>query len=261
MRRIVFDYHEFFATRAAASYFDLTHEQKHTFKQQWTAFTRRISQHKIPNTASIIASITDSPDPFQQVERTQSAIIDMMVDVCTEFAPVLAVLTPQQIEHFKERLEERNHQHDPGKNGGLDSFRKKKLEEMLDNTKRWLGSVSETQRGLITNIEAQKQSTGHWEKDYLDYSRDSQEAFLSLVAAHRGDAENLQKKCSQFARTPEHFLSARSGDFKMALARFRRRYFESMYETLSTQQKQHLAVETRKLAADLMMWSQSIQQR
>ena len=100
--------------------------------------------------------------------------------------------------------------------------------------------------------------TGQWEDDYLSYSQEAQEVFLSLLQTSRGDSETLEKKCTAFVRNPEIFLSEKSKRIKEQMTVHRRRLLIDIFASINSSQRIHLANETKKLALDLRGWASGV---
>jgi hypothetical protein len=256
-RQVAMNYHEFFATRAASRFFDLNSTQKDMFKEKWKSFSQRTLAPKVETLALNLKSISSSKDPLMMVSEVQSLGSEVMIEACTEFAPLMASLSSDQIEYFKEKLEERNSKFDPEKHGGLSKYRKIKHKESIDNIKDWLGHVSQAQKELLVKLDAKKDelTSGAWESQYLDYSKDAQTVFSSFLSDHRGDSQKLGEACRQFSLMPEKFLMESSRQFKEKLTAFRQHSVKEWKSSIEPEQREHLLKETRKLSQELLSWS------
>jgi len=260
LRQIALDYHEFFATRMAIRFFDLNSEQKNIFTQRWTTFSKKIAKSKVDNVAQQIRSLGTAENPLLVVETLQSTAVEIMVESCSHFSPVLASLSREQINHFRVKLEERNDNFDPEKQGGLAKFRKVRHEKLVDGFETWLGRISSRQKNLIEKLDDEKEkiSPGSWDFRYLSYSREAQNAFVSIIADNVGDAIKIEQECISFVRGPERFLSPPSNKFKLDLSKFRELSIRQFAASIEQDQRQFLIEETRKLAGDLLDWKKNI---
>lgn len=258
LRNVALDYHEFVASRMAASYLDLNGEQTDLFKKRWKVFAVRLATDRIEPLVQIIELLGETTKPQEQVYHLQKIAGEVMTDACVDFSPLMAELSAKQVEHLKKKIEERNEKNDPDKNGGLADFRKLKREEFSDLLERWLGQILEVQKQMLIDFDNEKDSKGDWERDYLAYSREAQGVFLSFLIGGMGHSDMMSVKCSQFVLSPESHLSEASRKTKANLATSREKNLESLYGTLDLQQKKHFMQETRSLAQDLRKWAGSV---
>lgn len=71
------------------------------------------------------------------------------MDGCSAFAPLVATLSPEQIEHLRSKLRERNEKYDPQASGGIQSLRKDHLNNVRDMAERWLGGLTNEQLAAL----------------------------------------------------------------------------------------------------------------
>lgn len=260
LRQMALDYHEFLATRTAIRFFDLNSEQKNIFTQRWTKFSKKIADSKVDNVAQQIRSLGTAEDPLPVVETLQSIATEIMVESCSQFSPLLASLSGEQIEHFRAKLEERNDKFDPEKQGGLAKFRKVSHEKSVEGFETWLGRISRIQEDSLRKLDDEKEklSPGSWDSQYLLYSREAQRAFVSIIAENHGDALKIEQECISFVRRPERFLSPASKKFKLDLSKFRELSLRQFAASIEQDQRQFLIEETRKLAGELLDWKKNI---
>jgi hypothetical protein len=258
LRNVALDYHEFVASRMAASYLDLNGEQTDLFKKHWKVFAVRLATDRIENLAQNIELLGETTKPQEQVYNLQKIAGEIMTDACVDFSPLMADLSVKQVEHLKKKIEERNEKNDPDKNGGLADFRKLKREEFGDLLERWLGRISQVQKQMLIDFDNEKDGKGEWERDYLAYSRETQGVFLSFLTGGMGKPDIILLKCSQYALSPDSYLSETSRRTKASLAASREKNLESLYGTLDLQQKKHFMQETGSLAQDLRKWAGSV---
>ena len=258
LRNVALDYHEFVASRMAASYLDLNGEQIDLFKKRWKVFAGRLATDRIETLAQNIELLGETSTPQEQIYRLQKIAGEVMTDACVDFSPLMAELSVKQVEHLKKKMEERNEKNDPDKNGGLADFRKLKREEFSDLLERWLGRILEVQKKMLIDFDNEKDSKGVWERDYLSYSREAQGVFLSFLTGGMGKPDMILLKCSEYVLSPESYLSETSRGTKASLSASRKKNVESLYGTLDLQQKKHFMQETRSLAQDLRKWAGSV---
>jgi hypothetical protein len=250
------DYHEFFATRTAASFFDLDGEQKERFLKHWRAFTQKVALTKADAFLSNLKSFGSLNDPSKDMDKLQHAVSDVLLDACSDFAPLLADLDQKQVAHFKEELEERNQKFDPEKQGGLAKYRKANLEDLVARVKNWLGRVSTAQEELLRRLEQERSASegGAWEAKYLAYSREAQSQFISILSKNSGQPDKIATECKSFVEDQDRFLSADAKAFKSKLAKYREYFLKSIFSSAEQDQKRHLTQEIIRLAEDLASW-------
>jgi len=258
LRNVALDYHEFVASRMAASYLDLNGEQTDLFKKRWKVFAVRLATDRIEPLAQIIELLGETTKPQEQVYHLQKIAGEVMTDACVDFSPLMADLSVRQVEYLKKKIEERNEKNDPDKNGGLADFRSLKREEFGDLLERWLGRISQVQKQMLIDFDNEKDSKGDWERDYLAYSRQAQGVFLSFLTGGMGKPDMILLKCSDYVASPDSYLSETSRGTKASLAASRKKNLESLYGTLYLQQKKYFIQETRSLAQDLRKWAGSV---
>ena len=258
LRNVALDYHEFVASRMAASYLDLNGEQIDLFKKRWKLFAGRLATDRIETLAQNIELLGETSSPQQQIYRLQKIAGEVMTDACVDFSPLMAELSVKQVEHLRKKIEERNEKNDPDKNGGLADFRKLKREEFGDLLERWLGRISQVQKQMLIDFDNEKDGKGEWERDYLSYSREAQGVFLSILTGGMGKPDMILLKCSEYVLSPDSYLSETSRGTKASLAASRKKNLESLYGPLDLQQKKHFMQETRSLAHDLRKWAGSV---
>ena len=258
LRNVALDYHEFVASRMAASYLDLNGEQIDLFKKRWKVFAGRLATDRIETLAQNIELLGETAKPQEQVYNLQKISGEIMTDACVDFSPLMADLSVKQVEHLKKKIEERNEKNDPDKNGGLADFRKLKREEFGDLLEKWLGRMSQVQKQLLIDFDNEKDGKGEWERDYLAYSREAQGVFLSFLTGGMGKPDMILLKCSEYVFSPDSHLGETSRRTKASLVTSREKNLESLYGTLDLQQKKHFMQETRSLAQDLRKWAGSV---
>lgn len=258
-RQIFFDFHTFFATRAAVSFFDLNERQKKIFKERWKIFTRSFAASNLEALSRHIRNFTQSDEPAGFIDELQNISKVTFTDACKIFTPLMADLTNDQLEYFKVKLEERNQKFDPAKHGGVEKYRQARKKDLISSIEKWIGPVSNAQKDLVVKLDEEKyREQPTWERDYLLFSRDSQNAFVAVIAKNRGDSEKLGQKCGEYVRSPELFLSDDSKAFRAKLNQSRGRFLRELFVSLNEKQRQFLSHETRKLALELTAWSQSL---
>lgn len=258
MRRLAMNYHSYLAVRTADNYLDLTAKQKDVFKKHWASFSSDVSKSHIEGMAQNIEALGVTENPSEITERLQTGFADLLAAGCDEFSPLMAQLSSEQIKHLRRKIIDRNKKFDPNENGGLAKYRKSKQEEGLARMKEWLGSVSTPQERIIKELDTLKDDAGQWENNYISYSQEAQEAFLSLLQASRGDADSLEKKCTEFVRNPDIFLSEKSKRTKEQMTAHRRRLLQDVFASINESQRIHLVSETKKLAQDLRGWASGV---
>lgn len=258
-RQIFFEFHNFFATRAAVNFFDLNERQKIIFKERWEIFTRIFAASNLTALSKNIQNLSQVNEPSDVIEALQNIGKIAFVDACTIFSPLMADLSDAQLEYFKSKIEDRNQKFDPAKNGGVEKYRQAKKNELISTIEKWVGILSKSQKDLVLKLDEEKyREQPTWERDYLLFSRDSQNAFVAVIAKNRGDAEKLGQKCGEYVRSPELFLSDDSKAFRAKLNQSRGRFLRELFVSLNEKQRQFLSHETRKLALELTAWSQSL---
>ena len=241
-------------------FFDLNASQKELFNDRWKRFSKRIAESKVENIVKQLKSLGQSGDPLIVITPLQAISSELMVDACSEFAPVIASLSLEQVEHFNKKLEERNSKFDPEKHGGLSNLRKSNHDEILASAKTWIGRISQNQKDLIRSFDKKKDelSQASWETQYLAYSREAQQVFSSIILNRRGDVSQVERECVEFVRTPEKFLSNSANTFKRRLSEFRQYTAQSWSQSLELDQREHLIRETSKLADELASWAKNV---
>jgi len=254
------DYHEFFSARVASSFFDLDEQQSNIFRERWRVFSKKIAETKVDQLVKQLDSVSSRKDPSQFISNLEGIFADVMAEGCADFAPVIVSFSPKQIEFFKRKLDDRNKKFDPEKNGGLLKYRASKQEEIFERIKSWLGRVSSLQRDLVIKIDSQRERgfDGSWEKQYLAYSLEGQDRFMSILLSHEGDIKKIEQDCKRFVRDPESYLSEASKTFRLALLRFRESFLKSLSASLEADQQEHLSKELRKLSDDLTGWARGV---
>ena len=256
-RRVAMDYHEFFSARVASSFFDLDDTQSNIFRERWRVFSKKIAENKVDLLVKELDSISLRKDPSQMIANLEGLFSDVMTEACADFAPVMVSFSSKQIEFFKRKLDERNKKFDPAKNGGLEKYRQSKQIEILERIKSWLGRISLLQKDLVMKIDSQRDQefAGTWEKQYLAYSVEGQDRFMSILLSHGGDVKKIEQDCKRFVREPESYLSESSKSFRLNLLKFRESFLKSMSESVEPDQQKHLSEELRKLSDDLTAWA------
>ena len=254
------DYHEFFSARVASSFFDLDEQQSNIFRERWLVFSKKMAETKVGQLVKELESVSSRKDPSQLISNLEGIFTDVMTEGCADFAPVMVSLSPKQIEFFKRKLDERNKKLDPEKNGGLAKYRKSRQEEIFERVANWLGRVSSLQRDLVIKIDSQRERgfDGSWERQYLAYSLEGQDRFMSILLSHEGDIKKIEQDCKCFVRDPESYLSEASKTFRLALLRFRESFLKSLSASLEADQQEHLSKELRKLSDDLTGWARGV---
>jgi hypothetical protein len=258
MRRILLDNHEWLAGRMAVRYLDLDRKQQDLFAEKLRVFSRRIAESRLGELAGLIESAGKVSDPSVVAEQIEGSVRGILVEACDTFAPVMASLEPDQVELLKEKIEERNDEHDPEKNGGLAQYRRKKREDQVSSTERWTGLLSTRQKQLIEEIDGEKDQAGQWERDYLAYSREAQGVFLASLLRNRANPVKLAEDCRAYASNPDAFLGSQAREMKSRVRAMRRKSLSAIHASLDAQQKLHLARETARLASDLRVWAMAV---
>jgi hypothetical protein len=258
-RQIIFDFHSFFATRAAVRFFDLSGEQKKVFEERWQVFSRSIAENKLPQILTELEKLGQSSDPAAVMGPLEGVGAEIISEACRSFSPVLADLSPAQIKHFADKLRERNSKFDPEKQGGLSKYRESRSEEMFSTIKNWFGRITVSQKELIRTLEAEKYSSNDfWEVNYLLYSRDAQDVILSIMQKNLGHPKKMEQSCLDYIRTPEIFLSGPSKLFKGKLSGYRQTMLREIFKAMEPDQRRRLIEELRKLAEELRAWSRGL---
>lgn len=258
-RQIIFDFHSFFATRAAVRFFDLSGEQKKVFEERWQVFARSVAENKLPQILTELEKLGQSPDPAAVMGPLEGVSAEIMSEACRSFSPVLADLSPAQIKHLADKLRERNSKFDPEKQGGLSKYRESREEEMFSTIKNWFGRITDLQKELIRTLEAEKYSSNDlWEVNYLLYSRDAQDVILSIMQKNLGHAKKMEQSCLAYIRTPENFLSEQSKLFKGKLSGYRQIMLREIFKAMEPDQRRRLIEELRKLVEELRAWSRGL---
>lgn len=258
-RQIFFDFHSFFATRAAVRFFDLSSEQKKVFEERWQVFSRLIAENKLPKILTELEKLGRSPDPAAVIGPLEGVGAEIMSEACRSFSPILADLSSAQIKHLADKLRERNSKFDPEKQGGLSKYRESRAEEMFSTIKNWFGRITDYQKELIRTLEAEKYSSNDlWEVNYLLYSRDAQDVILSIMQKNLGHAKKMEQSCLAYIRTPENFLSEQSKLFKGKLSGYRQIMLREIFKAMEPDQRRHLIEELRKLVEELRAWSRGL---
>ena len=255
MRKFVLDQHEFFSTQLAAMYLDLNHEQKDRFRTQWHRFSTGIAKSNAETIAKAIESLGESTDPTAISDDLQRLLRQTLRSACTDFSVVAAGLKSAQLQHLQEKIAARNKNFDPAHHGGLDKYRSHRRKEFLENLDRWLGNANEAQKKLISDMYQNKEPSGQWEKDYLNYSREAQGLFMMMIQNSSGDAQIFEKKCIDFVKDSDAFLTEDSRRTKSKLNIARQYALSSVFQTIDPNQRQHLRKETSKLARELREWA------
>jgi hypothetical protein len=258
MRRILLDNHEWLAGRMAVRYLDLDRNQRDLFAEELRAFSRRIAASRVVELAGLIESAGKAPDPSVVADQIEASVRGILVEACDAFAPLMASLEPDQVEHLKEKIDERNDEHDPEKNGGLAHYRRKKREDQVSSTERWTGLLSARQRQLIEEIDLEKDQAGQWERDYLVYSREGQGVLLASLLRNRANPVKLADDCRAYVLNPDAFLGSQAREMKSRVRAMRRKSLSVIHASLDAQQKLHLARETARLASDLRVWAMAV---
>ena len=258
-RQIIFDFHSFFATRAAVRFFDLSSEQKKVFEERWQVFSRSIAENKLPQILTELEKLGQSPDPAAVMGPLEGVSAEIMSEACRSFSPVLADLSPAQIKHLADKLRDRNSKFDPEKQGGLSKYRESRAEEMFSTIKNWFGRITDSQKELIRTLEAEKYSSNDlWEVNYLLYSRDAQDVILSIMQKNLGHTKKMEQSCLDYIRTPEFFLSEQSKLFKGKLSGYRQIMLREIFKAMEPDQRRHLIEELTKLVEELRAWSRGL---
>lgn len=258
MRRLAMNYHSYLAARTADNFLDLNSKQEEDFKKHWASFSLELSKANVELIAQKIEDLGGAEIPSEIFAGLERDFEEVLVAGCREFSPLMAQLNPNQISYLKRKIDERNKKFDPKENGGLIEYRKKMRNEMRDRMHEWLGDVSKSQERMIRDFESSKDDLGQWENNYLLYSREAQEAFLTILRASNGESEVLQKKCAEFVRSPDSFLSETSRQIKNEVAQYRRHSMRVIFASITTEQRIHLVDETKKLAQDLRGWASGV---
>lgn len=254
------DYHEFFSVRVASSFFDLDEQQTDVFRERWRVFSKKIAETKVDPLVKELDSISLRKDPSQVIANLEGLFSDVMSEGCADFAPVMVSFNQKQIEFFKRKLDERNKKFDPEKNGGLAKYRKSKQDEIFERIESWLGRVSSFQKELVMKIDSQRDrgSEASWEKQYLAYSLEGQDRFISILLSHGGEIKKIEQDCKRFVREPEVYLSESSKAFRRNLLKFRESFLKFMSESVEPDQHSHLSKELKKLSDDLTAWAHDV---
>jgi hypothetical protein len=258
MRRIALKHHEFFAAQFAANQLDLSHNQKDEFRQLWKIYSSRVTATKIEPLAKLIESFGETNNPSKIAANIQTEITGALHDACSDFSPLVARLSAEQLTKLQENLADRNKKFDPNKNGGLIQYRKQRQKDLRSNLEKWLGKANEAQQKIILDLDLQKDPHGQWEQDYLVYSGEAQKAFLSVIQDTLGNPGAFEKKCGHYLNNQDVFLSAESRKIKSDLAESRGKILESLFQAADPAQRDHLKRETSKLANDLRAWAAEV---
>ena len=267
LRRLALENSQWLATRYAASYLDLDSPQKDTFQQQLVSFNARVRTVHLEAVISEIRKINELGDTNSGLSGGSDvdAIIDRLtlrfglvaMDGCSAFAPLVATLSPEQIEHLRSKLREGNEKYDPQASGGIQSLRKDRLNNVREMAERWLGDLTSGQLAALEGSIIGNDPEGRWERDYLAYRTETQVTFLKIMADARGRPEIFAGPCRAFAENIQSFLSVMGRQTRDRMARRRRAMATTLIEAITPSQRARLKKETSQLIADIEEWRKS----
>lgn len=255
LRNLAVNNFQWLSTRTATSYFDLEPAQKKQFQSQLKIFFVTSKETHFKKFFAAIAEIPDSIDPVAALNEGNAALREVAGQACDSFAPIMASLSDNQIEHFRAKLAETNEDHDPEENGGWQNLRSKQQSRQLKMLRRWLGDLEVGQVENLARYAAEKtdwnDADGLRERQYLAYRIESQNVFLKLLDRHRGDPDGLARECRAFTDKPDQFLSEESRIFNEKRRNIRNETVKQIAPTLTTQQRNHIKKEIETIKTDV----------
>lgn len=258
MRRFALENYGWLSTRLAVSYLDLDGAQKETFKTTLAKTSERIRERHLPDTIAIVQSLADATDPIPALERLEVRFRLVVADACDEFAPLVASLSPAQLEHLKGKLAEREEKYDPTANGGVAALRKRQSDESREMATRWLGTLTSRQEELLDGASLVRDDEGQWERDYLAYRADAQGAFLRLIVAGRGNPSLFGHQCRRFGENQDPFLTDAGRQMRVRMRDRRNTLTSALFASIQPDQRSHFRLQINGLVNDLGFWSEQI---
>ncbi len=258
MRRFALENYGWFSTRLAVSYLDLDGAQKETFKTTLPKISEKIRERHLPDTIAILQSMADATDPIPALQRLEVRFRLVVADACDEFAPLVASLSPAQLEHLKGKLAEREEKYDPTANGGVAALRKRQSDESREMATRWLGTLTSRQEELLDGASLERDDEGQWERDYLAYRADAQGAFLRLIIAGRGNHSLFGQQCRRFGENQDPFLTDAGRQMRVRMRDRRNTLTSALFASIQPDQRSHFRLQMNGLVNDLGFWSEQI---
>jgi len=258
MRRFALENYGWFSTRLAVSYLDLDASQKETFKASLSKLSDKIRDRHLPDTIAVVQSMADATDPVPVLERLEARFRLVVADACDEFAPLVASLSPAQLEHLKGKLAERDEKYDSTAAGGVVALRKRQSDESREMATRWLGTLTSRQEELLDGASLERDDEGHWERDYLAYRADAQGAFLRLIIAGRGNPSLFGHQCRRFGENQDPFLTDAGRQMRVRMRDRRNTLTSALFASIQPDQRSHFRLQIKGLVNDLSFWSEQI---
>jgi hypothetical protein len=241
-------------------FFDLDHGQKQVLRPGIESLLAWHRIDQLPEYARFLEAIQAKlggpvarADAKWLVEEARARYLTAAERAVAEGAPVLARLSPHQIDELERRLKKDNTKFsDKYLKDDLANRQKKRAERFIDNAEHWFGSLSDEQEDRIQAIAAEG-ATGNAQR--LVERQRVQREFLAILREDNGAAALAPKLKAWIA----NWEKGRSAEAKQAIARTGEQTVRMMLavtDTLSAQQRGHAlkklqgyAEDMRKLAA------------
>ncbi|MGA1600322.1 MAG: DUF6279 family lipoprotein [bacterium] len=233
------------------SYFDLTSEQEAWLKTQLAAHIEWHRREELPQYVAFLREIQQRAGDGLTAEEWRGGIVRfeqgrarLMDRLRPDAAAFLAGLTPQQLEHLREKMEEENQELAERLQEPREKRREERREETLENLEEWFGKLSPEQQTAFGEIYDRTASQEDPTENRLERRQRTQQEFLALL-----EQNPAPEQASEWLWAWQRGWSQASGS-----SDWRTRYEERMLAMdalLTPSQREHAARKLEGYALDL----------
>jgi len=236
-------------------FFDLDHGQKELLKPGVESLLAWHRTEQLPDYARFLEAIQarlggplTHADVKWLVDEARARYITVVERAVVEGAPVLAKLSPHQIDELERRLKKDNKKFaDKYLKDDLAKRQRKRAERFIDIAEYWLGSLGDEQEKRIHEIAAEG-VTGYTQR--LAERQRVQREFLAILREDNNAASLVPKLKAWIA----NWEGGRSAEARQAFARAGEQTLRMMLavtDTLGAQQREHAQKRLRSYAEDM----------
>ena len=236
-------------------FFDLDHGQKEMLKPGIESLLAWHRTEQLPDYARFLDAIqarlggpVTHADVNWLMDEARGRYLTAVERAVAEGAPVLAKLTPHQIDELEQRLKKENTKFaDKYLKDDLAKRQKDRAERFIDNTEYWVGLLSDEQEKRIHEIAAEG-ATGYAQR--LAERQRVQREMLAILREDNNAASLVPKLKAWIA----NWEGGRSAEARQAFTRAGEQTLRMMLavtDTLGAQQREHAQKRLRSYAEDM----------
>lgn len=239
----------------AQEYFDLEGEQKNDFRARLADFHAWHRSEELPRYEAIFHSAGErmadglSAEDIGWARKTlRERYHQLLGRAAIEAAPILATLTPAQLDHLQMQFAEKNRKFAKENFiGSADKQRNDRLKRMRESIAEWVGELTPGQEARIAAMVRASPSLAPYR---LEERRRLQMAFVNILREHR-DPQSLAGRLQELADSME---SQRSPEYINAMAQYEASLnylLLNLDGSLTPQQRKHVVEKFSRLETDL----------